>query len=99
MVNRTWVEPTSHEVNANCLAACGDDPFVASILVRRGYATPQRIQAFLSTSEYSPCPPEQLPDLVVGSTLVGEALAKGKRILVWGDFDVDGQTSTALLVD
>lgn len=99
MVNRTWVEPTSREIDARCLAACGDDPFIAAILVRRGYTTPQRIRAFLSTNEYSPCPPEQLPDLVTGSTLVCEAVAQGKRILIWGDFDVDGQTSTALLLD
>src|SRR5258708_14981112 len=99
MVNRTWIEPVAHEVNASCLAACGGDAFIAAVLLGRGYSQPQRIRAFLSADDYSPCPPEQLPDLVIGSALVRDAVANGKHILVWGDFDVDGQTSTALLVD
>ncbi len=36
--------------------------------------------------------------MATGADLVHRALAAGENILVWGDFDVDGQTSTSLLV-
>jgi single-stranded-DNA-specific exonuclease len=94
-----WLDPTPGQPNDDILAACDGDSFLATILFRRGFTDPQRIRAFLSPDAYSPCPPEQLPDLVIGSDTLQEAVAAGRRILVWGDFDVDGQTATALLVD
>jgi single-stranded-DNA-specific exonuclease len=94
-----WIEPIPCEVNEACLTACGGDIFLAQILLRRGYVRPDRIRAFLSPELYAPSPPEQLPDLVNASTLLKDITARRGKILVWGDFDVDGQTSTALLVD
>src|SRR5436305_2010435 len=69
------------------------------ILRRRGFRDPRQIRQFLSAEAYLPVPPDQLPDLATASALLGNAIAAGKRILVWGAFDVDGQTATALLVD
>ncbi|MEP7288406.1 MAG: single-stranded-DNA-specific exonuclease RecJ [Chloroflexota bacterium] len=94
-----WAEPAPCTINEACLNACEGDAFLATILIRRGYTNPDKIRAFLSSDLYLPAPPEQLPDLVVGSSLLQTAIANGKHILIWGDFDVDGQTSTALLVD
>jgi single-stranded-DNA-specific exonuclease len=89
----------SQTLSDSTLAACGGDPFLAVILAGRGLSDPARIRAFLSPAEYSPAPPEALPDLVRASEMLQAAVQAGTRILVWGDFDVDGQTATALLVD
>jgi single-stranded-DNA-specific exonuclease len=94
-----WLDPSPGQPGEDIVAACDGDSFLAGILFRRGFTDPQRIRAFLSPDAYSPCPPEQLPDLATGSDVLRDAIAAGKRILVWGDFDVDGQTATALLVD
>ncbi len=99
MHQHSWAEPQPCDVNDDLLAACRGDAFLAEILVRRGFRNPQQIRAFLSVDAYSPCPPEQLPDLEIGSELIRQAIREHRRILVWGDFDVDGQTSTALLMD
>lgn len=98
-ISRQWIEPEPHSVSEATLAACGGDPFLASILIGRGLVDPNRIRAYLSPAEYAPTPPEQLPDLVRASELIQQAIAAAQPLLVWGDFDVDGQTATALLVD
>jgi single-stranded-DNA-specific exonuclease len=71
---------------------------VAETLARRGILTPQAARAFLDPLCYTPAPPEELPDLIVAVERVEAAIHNGERICVWGDFDVDGQTATALLV-
>lgn len=95
---RTWLEPEAVSPAESVLAACGDDELLASILSRRGLTDPARIRAFLDPAHYSPAPPEAIPDLAEASALLQESLTR-RRILIWGDFDVDGQTSTALLFE
>ncbi len=66
--------------------------------MQRGLVDPDRVRAFLDPDAYTPAPPEALPGLVAGVERIEAAIRRGERILVWGDFDVDGQTSTALFV-
>jgi single-stranded-DNA-specific exonuclease len=95
---KQWLEPEPDIIfSSEYLAACGDDPLIAAILWRRGYHDPDSVRGYLSPNVYPPCPPEALPDLVTASELI--AAMREKKVLVWGDFDVDGQTATALLVD
>ena len=96
---REWIEPESVEVPDEVLAACEDDALIASILVNRGLTDSGHIRAFLDPEQYQPAPPEALPDLAEASDLLQRAIASGQRILIWGDFDVDGQTATALLTE
>ncbi|MBN1563959.1 MAG: single-stranded-DNA-specific exonuclease RecJ [Anaerolineae bacterium] len=72
---------------------------MTQILTQRGYTTPERARAFLDSGHYVPTPPDVLPDLVIAAELLIRAIQAGERILIWGDFDVDGQTATALLLD
>ncbi len=103
MVDRSgqlsWREPLEEQVREACIAACNGDALLAAILARRGLIDADRIRAFLAPDLYNPAAPEQLPDLARASAAIQEAIAAGKRLLIWGDFDVDGQTSTALLLD
>jgi len=94
-----WIEPTPRSMEQALIDACDGDTFLAQILLQRGFTDPQRVRGFLSPNHYVPAPPEHLPDLTKGSALIQQVIADGKRILVWGDFDVDGQTAAALLVD
>ncbi len=71
---------------------------VAQILTQRGLDTPDKARSFLDPDCYTPAPPTSLYGLAHAGELLAEALRARRRILVWGDFDVDGQTSTALLV-
>lgn len=94
-----WLEPQEVEVPAELQAAVGGHSLVAQALVRRGLLTPQASRAFLNPACYVPASPFDLPDMDKAVNRLQEALAKDEGILVWGDFDVDGLTSTALLVE
>ena len=93
-----WIEPQVIEVSESLREAVGGHPLVAETLARRGILTPEAARAFLDPSRYTPTPPEELPDLIAAAERVEAAIRNGERICVWGDFDVDGQTATTLLV-
>jgi single-stranded-DNA-specific exonuclease len=94
-----WILPTEPVATDELRAAAGGHPLVAEILARRGYSDAESARAFLDPSCYRPATPSDLPDLDKAAGRLVDATNSGERILVWGDFDVDGQTSTALLVD
>jgi single-stranded-DNA-specific exonuclease len=79
------------------LQTVGGHPLVAQILAQRGYGTADTARAFLLPAFYSPTPPRALPDLSQAVETLDHAISNHDTILVWGDFDVDGQTSTSLL--
>ncbi|MBM3124460.1 MAG: single-stranded-DNA-specific exonuclease RecJ [Chloroflexi bacterium] len=89
-----WLDPPALPI-----PAAFDDlnlhPLVAQTLVRRGITSSDSAQAYLN-SESVPSTP--FPEVGKSVDILKLAMRKGKRICVWGDFDVDGQTSTALLV-
>jgi single-stranded-DNA-specific exonuclease len=76
----------------------GGHPLLAETLVRRGITHPEAARAFLDPDCYSPAAAEELPDLVPLVDHLENAINRGDPIWVWGDFDVDGQTATTLLV-
>jgi single-stranded-DNA-specific exonuclease len=59
---------------------------------------PDEMLGFLDYRKFKPSSAFDLPDLDKGVQRVLDAIQKKERIGVWGDFDVDGQTSTAVLV-
>jgi single-stranded-DNA-specific exonuclease len=94
-----WVEPQSIEVPQELSAAVRGHPLVVQALVRRGLVTPHSALGFLDPGHYVPTSPLDLPDMAEAVQRLQDAIAHGERILVWGDFDVDGLTATALLVE
>jgi single-stranded-DNA-specific exonuclease len=94
-----WLFPSNITASAALREAVGGHPLVADILARRGFSEAEAALAFLDPAHYSPSPPTELPDLVTAAEHLLDAIQRGDPILVWGDFDVDGQTSTALLTD
>jgi len=79
-------------------AAVGGHPLVAETLVRRGIEESKTARAFLDPTYYHPTPTSALPDADRAAERLERAIEAGERICVWGDFDVDGQTATTVLV-
>ena len=75
-----------------------NDPLVARILWNRGYRTLDAARAFLYPDCYTPADPSALPGLNDAVALLADSLASGDRVCVYGDYDVDGVSATALLV-
>ncbi len=76
--------------------ALGVSPVLAAILVRRGFRDPARARAFLERSERHD--PELLPGAREAVRVLERHLRSGSRIVVHGDYDVDGVCATALAV-
>ncbi len=95
---KTWIEPQEIAVPAQLQAAVGGHPLVAYTLARRGIREAGAARAFLDAREYQPAAPTELPGMRLAVDRLAEALSQGETICVWGDFDVDGQTATTLLV-
>lgn len=75
----------------------GGHPLVAERLTRGGLTEPATARAFLDPAHYRAASPFELPDVTVAVERLRRAIRLGELILIWGDFDVDGQTATALL--
>ena len=70
-------------------------PLVAQTLIRRGVTTPGAANAFLNLGSASYM---SFPNIENAVGRIHSAILNGDRIGVWGDFDVDGQTATTVLV-
>jgi single-stranded-DNA-specific exonuclease len=73
----------------------GLHPVTASILVRRGYDTPESARRFLAAADRHD--PTLMPGLAPAVEIVMRHVARGSRIVIHGDYDVDGVCSTAVL--
>ena len=71
---------------------------MAQLLAQRAFDTPEKALPFLDCGAYRPAPPSALVGLEGAAHTLFDAIREGKNFLVWGDFDVDGQTSTTVLV-
>jgi single-stranded-DNA-specific exonuclease len=75
----------------------GLDPLVVQILYNRGLKEPHAVQNFL-TDTLDDDNPFRLRGVNEAVTRIRQAIRQGEQIAVYGDFDVDGVTSTALLI-
>jgi single-stranded-DNA-specific exonuclease len=93
-----WAEPRDVQVPESLRSAVGGHLLVAETLARRGITDADSARAFLDPDCYRPAPATDLPNLPQAVERLEHAIARRERVCVWGDFDVDGQTSTTTLV-
>jgi single-stranded-DNA-specific exonuclease len=94
----TWELPVPVEVPEPVLALVDGNRIAGELLVRRGLADAEQVRRLVDLEAWRPAPPEELPDMAAAVERVRQAAAYRERVGIWGDFDVDGQTATALLV-
>lgn len=78
---------------------CQADNLVQRILMTRGITDMASMEKFLNPSikEYMPNP-SVLHDMDIAARLIADAVLSHKKIAIYGDYDVDGITSTAIFV-
>jgi single-stranded-DNA-specific exonuclease len=99
-MNKLWKIKPCDDVLADALCRELEDlprPLV-SVLVQRGCKTAEEATAFMNPSLSALCDPFELPGMERAVERIRRALAAGEKICVFGDYDVDGVCSTALLV-
>lgn len=72
-------------------------PVVARILVARGICVPDTAQRFLNPSLAQIHNPNDLLGMEKAVERIGRAIHSGEKVWIWGDYDVDGITATAIL--
>ncbi|MCY7348549.1 MAG: single-stranded-DNA-specific exonuclease RecJ [Pyrinomonadaceae bacterium] len=72
-------------------------PIVAALLISRGYETPEKAHQFLNPSFDDLHEPYLLKGMKSAVERILKAVESGEKILVWGDYDVDGTTGTVVL--
>lgn len=92
-----WRFPELTHVPGAFQLAVGHSALVARTLYQRGFTSSSQALAFLNPALFSPASPSELPGLTSAAERIIKAIREKETILIWGDFDVDGQTSTALL--
>ena len=94
-----WRLPAPPDSDVSALGRVLELPELAvDLLRRRGYSTADDIRAFLDPSPARLRKPDLLPDIARATERVIAAINRRERILVCGDYDVDGVTGTVLLV-
>jgi len=76
----------------------GVHPLLAQLLYNRGISEPSQVELFLSADKRLEADPFLLPDIHQAVSRTYQALFSGEQIAIYGDFDADGITATALLV-
>ncbi|MGM9648897.1 MAG: single-stranded-DNA-specific exonuclease RecJ, partial [Butyricicoccaceae bacterium] len=77
---------------------CGYPGLVASVLTARGLEQPEAARQFLCSDLTGLHDPLLLPDMAQAVELIEQSIRAGERIAVFGDYDVDGVTSTCTLI-
>ncbi|MHC5036722.1 MAG: single-stranded-DNA-specific exonuclease RecJ [Planctomycetota bacterium] len=94
-----WSVPAPDpEVEGKLASALGLYPLTARLLLNRGFRDPSEAARFLHPKLEDLHDPFSMKDMTPAVSRLRDALFKKERILVLGDFDADGVTSTALLI-
>ena len=76
----------------------GFSPLVVQLLYNRGLTEPSQLEAFITADKRMVGNPFLLPDMHRAVARIYQSLLSGENIAVYGDFDADGVTATAVLV-
>ncbi len=102
ILGRPWRARLDHSGESQSLAltqAYGLDDLLARILVGRGVVSSQ-LECYLNPSLRALMPnPAKLQDMTKAVERLTRALTSGEQVAIFGDYDVDGACSAALLID
>lgn len=98
-IERQWIinEPADHEKVERLAAELGIDKVLAGLLVRRGIETFEDARAFFRPSLDNLHDPFLMKDMDKAVERLRNAIVSNEKILVYGDYDVDGTTAVALV--
>lgn len=95
--SKRWIIPPQLTPQANAELAT-HPPVLRQILFNRGIASREAANSFLRAEITFDSNPFLMKDMEKALTRIQQALASGEQIAIYGDYDVDGVTATALLV-
>ena len=94
---KRWSIATPSAQAAELATCLKTSPLLAQILLNRGLADLPLCQNFLSPSLHHLHAPSMLPGITRAAQRINEAIKAREKIVIYGDYDVDGITATAIL--
>ncbi len=92
-----WLIKEEKEIIKEFLNVAGSE-VIAKLLLNRNIDSPEKAKAYLDPNLYKESKPEEIPDLTKARDRILEAINRKEKITIFGDYDVDGVTSTSCLL-
>lgn len=97
-INKTWhLLPHDRTAIEHLAGEIGTSPLIAQLLLNRKITTPEQARHFLQAPLKDLHEPEQVPGIIQAAQRLHAAVREQRPICVYGDYDVDGVTGTAIL--
>jgi len=97
-MKRRWlIAPPDSALQRQLSDALHVSPALAQVLINRGHRTPESASRFLKPRLADLSDPFLLPDMKPAVARVFAAIERREKIVIFGDYDVDGVTATAQL--
>ncbi len=98
MVQKKWNIAVADQGIAHSLEQGANiSPVTAQLLAIRGVTRSDAARSFLESKLLDLRPPESLPGARLAAELIFDAIRQNQKIAIYGDYDADGMTSTAIL--
>ena len=98
IMKKAWrLRPPDENLVNRLQTALGCHPAIASILIQRGIESEKKARRFLNPSLKHLHPPFEMKDLDKAVSRICHAVTHNQKLWIFGDYDVDGVTATALL--
>jgi single-stranded-DNA-specific exonuclease len=94
---KTWKLASQEPINPELLKLSQNDSLVARLLVNRNIKTTDLARYFLELENISETCAFEIPDMQKAIDRINLAILRQEKIVIYGDYDVDGTSSTALL--
>jgi single-stranded-DNA-specific exonuclease len=97
-VEKKWViQKHDHETVKRFALELNVSPLLAALLIARGFDDEGKAHRFLNPCIEHLHEPSLLKGMEAASARILKAIDSGEKIMIWGDYDVDGTTGTTLL--
>ncbi|MCF8001218.1 MAG: single-stranded-DNA-specific exonuclease RecJ [Halanaerobiales bacterium] len=91
-MNNLWYIEDSNNLKMH------EDDIINKLLLNRGIDTKNKVETFLQPDYQNLKDPYELKDMKKAVNRIIKAISNNEKILIYGDYDVDGITSTSLLI-
>ena len=96
---KKWIiPPLNTELQGEISKSLRISPVLSQLLINRGLTDIESARAFIQSDLSLLSDPMLLPDIEKSSKRIIDALSKGEKVTIYGDYDVDGISATALMV-
>lgn len=96
-MSKEWVIAPTWPGRQEAAARLGTSSLVAQLLYNRGIREAAPARRFLNPRLPDLYPPERMPGATEAARLLADAVRDRQRIVIYGDYDVDGIAGTAIL--